>query len=121
MFTLLFGFLTMWAIEILKEKKEMLGIIPAVLGVLIGALFQADYDWEGIVLILVLYFFYLYPVEKTIAGCLALCWEPTACLAFIPINLYNHQKGNGPKYFFYFFYPVHLLLLFFIRFAVFRI
>lgn len=121
MFTLLIGFLTMWAIEILKEKKEMLGIIPAVLGVLIGALFQADYDWKGIVLILVLYFFYLYPVEKTIAGCLALCWEPTACLAFIPINLYNHQKGNGPKYFFYFFYPVHLLLLFFIRFAVFRI
>lgn len=121
MFTLLFGFLTMWAIEILKEKKEMLGIIPAVLGVLIGALFQADYDWKGIVLILVLYFFYLYPVEKTIAGCLALCWEPTACLAFIPINLYNHQKGKGPKYFFYFFYPVHLLLLFFIRFAVFRI
>ena len=121
MFTLLFGFLTMWAIEIKKKKKEMLGIIPAVLGVLIGALFQADYDWKGIVLILVLYFFYLYPVEKTIAGCLALCWEPTACLAFIPINLYNHQKGNGPKYFFYFFYPVHLLLLFFIRFAVFRI
>ena len=105
----------------IKRKKEMLGIIPAVLGVLIGALFQADYDWKGIVLILVLYFFYLYPVEKTIAGCLALCWEPTACLAFIPINLYNHQKGNGPKYFFYFFYPVHLLLLFFIRFAVFRI
>ena len=121
MFTLLFGFLTMWAIEILKEKKEMLGIIPAVLGVLIGALFQADYDWKGIVLILVLYFFYLYPVEKTIAGCLSLYWEPTACLAFIPINLYNHKKGNGPKYFFYFFYPVHLLLLFFIRFAVFRI
>lgn len=119
MFTLLIGFLTMWAMEILKEKKEILGIIPAVLGILTGFLFQADYNWKGIVLILVFYVFYFYPVEKTVAGCLALYWEPTACLAFIPINLYNHQKGNGPKYFFYFFYPVHLLLFFFIRYAVF--
>ncbi len=84
MFTLLIGFLTMWAIEILKEKKEILGIIPAVLGILTGFLFHADYNWKGIVLILVLYVFYFYPVEKTIAGCLALYWEATACLAFIP-------------------------------------
>lgn len=119
MFTLLIGFLTMWAIEILKEKKEILGIIPAVLGILTGFFFHADYNWKGIVLILVLYVFYFYPVEKTIAGCLALYWEATACLAFIPINLYNHKKGNEPKYFFYFFYPVHLLILFLIRYALF--
>lgn len=121
MFTLLIGFLTMWAMEILKEKKEIFCIIPAILGTLAGILFQTDYNWKGIVLILVLYFFYLYPVEKTIAGCLALYWEPVACLTFIPINLYNYKKGNGPKYFFYFFYPVHLLILFFIRFAIFHI
>ncbi len=121
MFTLLFGFLTMWAMEILREKKEILCIIPAVLGILSGFFFQADYNWKGIVIILVLYVFYSYPVEKTIAGCLALYWEPVACLAFIPINLYNHQKGKGAKYFFYFFYPVHLLILFFIRFSIFHI
>lgn len=121
MFTLLLGFLTIWAIEILRDKKEILCIIPAILGILVGIFFQADYNWKGIILILVLYFFYLYPVEKTIAGCLALYWEPMACLAFIPINFYNHQKGNGSKYFFYFFYPAHLLILFLIRFAIFHI
>lgn len=26
--------------------------------------------------------------------------------------LYNHQKGNGYKYFFYFFYPLHIVFLF---------
>lgn len=121
MFTLLLGFLTIWAIEILRDKKEILCIIPVILGILVGIFFQADYNWKGIILILVLYFFYLYPVEKTIAGCLALYWEPMACLAFIPINLYNHQKGKGSKYFFYFFYPAHLLILFLIRFAIFHI
>lgn len=48
----------------LKRKKEILGIIPAVLGILTGFLFHADYNWKGIVLILVLYVFYFYPVEK---------------------------------------------------------
>lgn len=121
MFTLLFGFLTIWAIEFLREKREKLCFIPAALGILTGMFFHVDYNWKGIVLILVLYFFYLYPVEKTIAGCLALYWEPTACLAFIPINLYNHEKGKGLKYFFYLFYPVHLLILFLIRFSIFHI
>lgn len=122
MFTLLFGFLTLWAMEKVKAIHPGLSLILAGLGLLVGYFFHADYNWKGIVLILILHVFYYYSVEKTIAGCLALLWEPMACLAFIPLNLYNHQKGRrSPKYFFYLFYPTHLLVLFLIRYLIFHI
>lgn len=122
LFTLLFGFLTIWAMDILKQKNAILSIFPAIFGILASSFFQTDYDWKGIVIILVFYLFYTYPVEKTVIGCLALSWEPTACFALIPINLYNHQRGKRRlKYFFYFFYPAHLLILYCIRFAILHI
>lgn len=121
MFTLLFGFLTIWGMEIIKEKYPVLSVLPAAAGITLGYYFHADYNWKGIVLILVLYLFYYYPLEKTIAGCLSLLWEAPACFAFIPLNMYNHEKGHGMKYFFYFFYPAHLLILFVIRCLIFHI
>lgn len=37
--------------------------------------------------------------------------EAFASLAFIPIHYYNGKRGLSTKYFFYIFYPAHLLLL----------
>ena len=97
--------------------------VAAGLGVLTGYLARSDYGWKGIILILIFYLFYYQPVEKTIAGCLALLWEAPACFAFLSINLYNHQRGRGHsfKYFFYWFYPVHILVLVGIRYGLFGI
>lgn len=38
-----------------------------------------------------------------------------AAFAFIPITLYNGQKGHGAKYLFYLFYPLHLILIWLIQ------
>lgn len=121
MFTLLLGFLTIWAMEKMREKHPRLFVLPAGAGLFLSYFLHTDYSWKGITLILILYLFYYYPLEKTIAGCISLLWEPMACFAFIPLNMYSHQKGQSMKYFFYLFYPVHLLLLFFIRYWIFGI
>ncbi|MBR5542213.1 MAG: hypothetical protein IKU64_07660 [Bacteroides sp.] len=70
------------------------------------------------------YFLMLYVLRsqmllKSVIGCCMLpgAWLPG--LAFIPINLYNGERGfiQGTvwKYCFYAFYPVHLLVLYWIR------
>ena len=52
------------------------------------------------------------------AGCAVLTImsiaEITSFFALIPIALYNGKRGLKMKYFFYVFYPAHLLLLYLI-------
>ena len=111
-FTLLLGFLTIWAME---HKKNSMYAIPIhllifLLGCVIAYALRTDYDYYGIILIVVLYIFRGNRTLQTIAGCLSLLWEAPACLAFLPINLYNGKRGLSMKYFFYSFYPMHLLI-----------
>lgn len=120
MFTLLIGLLTIWAVDELRKTKPSLCLLPAAIGLLLGWFIKTDYSWKGVLLILIMYLFTYQPMEQTIAGCLALLWEPAACFAFIPINMYNEKKGRRIKYFFYLFYPVHLLILYLIRYIIFR-
>ena len=53
--------------------------------------------------------------QQVVFGCLAFVWwEWAAVFAFVPIFYYNGKRGFGMKYFFYAFYPVHLLILYLI-------
>ena len=118
MITLLIGFLTLMAMDEARKRMPALALVAAGAGLLLGYLLKTDYSYKGVILIIILYLFQSYPLERTIAGCLSLLWEAPACLAFIPINMYNGQRGRKIKYFFYLFYPVHLILLFLIRYAL---
>ena len=50
-------------------------------------------------------------MKQVVAGAVAFSWETTAPLAFIPVWFYNGKRGKSGKWFFYWFYPVHLLIL----------
>ena len=135
-FTLLIGFLVMWVWDIYKKKKDCspdssseanmylrdlpFQLLILGLGMFLAHFLKTDYGYWGVLLIGVLYFFRSNSSLQALGGSLCLLWEAPAILAFIPINMYNHQRGASLKYFFYLFYPAHLLILALIRYFVFR-
>lgn len=73
---------------------------------------KADYGAFGVFFMVLLYYCRHRAGMQTTLGCIAMAWEITAPLAFIPIRMYNGQRGSKRwQWFFYIFYPVHLLLL----------
>lgn len=98
--------------DIVKKKciAIPLQIIIVLLGGVLAYILHTDYDYKGILLIVIFYYFHHNRSFMTMAGILSLLWEAPACLAFLPINMYNGKRGLSLKYFFYLFYPVHLLI-----------
>lgn len=121
-FTLLIGLLTIMAFDAVYEKQEWHVAVRAVLLAVIAVggmglvyLMHTDYDAKGVMVILILYLTRKIGGLQILAGCLAFCWwELPAIVAFIPIAFYNGKRGLNIKYFFYAFYPVHLLILYLI-------
>ena len=119
MLTLLVGLLTMWGCREIEKryshKKVLLGIgytVCVAAGMLWAQLMHTDYSWKGVACIMVLYFFRKDRLIQCIAGAISFSWEATAILSFFPLFKYNGQRGMKMKYFFYLFYPLHLLILY---------
>ncbi len=119
-FTLLLGFLMMWAFRALEERSDSPALRWAGSGIVfLAAAFLSeriycDYGAHGIIAIALLYLFRKNRREQIIAGIVAFLWEVTAPLSFIFIALYNGKRGLRLKYIFYLFYPLHLLVLYLI-------
>lgn len=117
-FTLLIGLLMIWAMEKTAErfKSSILKLTGWGLIFLAAAFISeriyCDYGAHGIIAIALLYLFRKNKVEQIIAGCVAFLWEITAPLGFVFVALYNGRRGIKLKYFFYIFYPAHLLILY---------
>ena len=141
MWTLLLGFLMLCLLEKIRLKdfsREILVLLSlssvAFFGI-VAVLFHTDYSYKGILILAALYLYRFDKKRACLLGALLFFiepiralryllspgsvaspfWEPAAALSFIPICLYNKKRGKGPKYLFYFFYPVHLICLYLVE------
>lgn len=127
-FTLAIGLLAMIVIDFIGRGsfcpanrtgdmliKAVLTVSVALGGMVLAAWLQTDYSWKGVACILVLYFLRRRRGWQLAMGYVAfvvLLGEIAALPAFLLLALYRGKKGFSCKYFFYGFYPVHLLLLY---------
>lgn len=120
--TLLLGVLTMMLYHRIEMEtswhmgvRMVAGYASVLAGMGIAELLRTDYGALGVLCIMVLYIFRKDRTMQLVAGALSFVWwEPVAVLAFLPIRFYNGKRGMHLKYFFYLFYPVHLLFLYMI-------
>lgn len=133
-FTLLLGLLTIMAVDYIKEKLPLEGdasralygrtvsrylLTAAVLFagcVLAEFVLRCDYGATGVLAIFVLYVWRErrlmgFTIAVVVLGLLAGTLEFLALLMLIPMYFYNGTRGKQVKYFFYAFYPAHLLIL----------
>lgn len=117
-FTLTLGLPAIFVLEHL-QKKPWLGRVLACGILLLAELFHTDYGGAGVLLIAGFYIFRDKEKERILCAllmCLLLgsLLEIVALTAFLPIHFYNGKRGWQLKYFFYVFYPAHLLFLYWI-------
>ena len=117
-FTLFLGYLGLCTLE--KFHSDFRRKTLSLLGLLfLSIIFRADYGCAGFGFILMLYLLRNDRLAMAVTGCCFLTTRWIAGLAFIPICMYNGQRGfiqgGFGKYLFYLFYPLHLLALYWLR------
>lgn len=120
-FTLLLGLISLVLYERFNNKNQRaLGFIMVLPCALLATILGSDYGAFGVLLIFILYIFRNSWIVRDVACCgfsvfmsSAMALEWAASFALIPIHLYNGEKGQSrmPRWFFYTFYPLHLLVL----------
>lgn len=121
-FTLAIALGTIWGIETVKKKFQNKGVVNVVMQIVIivaGCILafglDTDYSYYGIVLVLIFYYYRHNRLLACILGYIWFTFEPWSFPAFIALLFYSGKRGIGLKYFFYAFYPAHLLLLYGLR------
>jgi hypothetical protein len=117
-FTLFLGFLGLLVLEKFKDKPTK-QVLLLLLGFILSIVLRVDYLAGGYVFILLLYILRDKRAAQAVIGCSILSNGLIAGLSFLPINMYNGErgfiKGKFMKYAFYAIYPIHILILFIIK------
>ncbi len=113
--TLLIGLLVMTGLKLLSGRPaQQLVVISA--GMLLANAAHTDYSWRGVFLITLLYVLHSSRLLQILcSGAFMLYEGKFVLLGFLPLLLYNGKRGRQIRYFFYAFYPAHLLVLGVIR------
>ena len=119
MFTLALMLITIWTIDILKEKMQNMSkytwypVSFVIVGIMciISMVTGLDYEYHAIMIGYLFYIFYNKRVFAIFLGYLAIFKEVWSLLGFSLILTYNGKRGKQNKLFNYCFYPVHLLIL----------
>ena len=116
MFTLLLGLLVLTGIRQFQARVWLQGLV-CFGGCFAAYILNTDYSYFGVVLILIFYLFRDNTVSRYLWASLLIFseggMEVYAILGLLVCYYYQPQKREPglPKYFFYLFYPVHLLVL----------
>jgi len=136
-FTLVIGLLGVWLISYVEKfhefwmEKQWDTFLGNMLTILVGGFFalglglfaemvlHTDYGMAGVFAILTMYLFRKnkelgFALGILILAILSSSTEIVALLMLIPLIKYDGTRGKNIKYFFYLFYPLHLLCLAFI-------
>lgn len=105
-----------------QTKQQTIGIFYLFIGMIAAGIFLTDYNLFGVLTVFCLYVYRkrLFPITISIIlinGVMAMT-APIQLFAVAAIPffaLYSGEKGRTYKYFFYVFYPGHLLLLFWLK------
>lgn len=127
--TLALGLAAVWLADILLHKishpgwARLSALLTTALAALLAQLIHCDYGWYGVALIFASWLFFTSFSRLACAWLLltaAYSWglgwpfgglQMLALLALPLVYGYNGERGNSPRWFFYIFYPAHLLLL----------
>ncbi len=140
MFTLFIGYLLIWGMDniflfrVNYPKMLVKHISPSHLNVVMGLLviigahgtaylINSAYSYAGVMLIMCFYTFHKYHYGKIISNIvfnfgmyINVPMQWWGAVSVIPLALYNGKPGKRKwKYFFYWFYPLHILLLVVLR------
>jgi hypothetical protein len=113
-FTLFLGLCAIW-IFVNWKREIWRGLVGLVFLAVVAQLCHTDYGAVGVLVIILMYVLREEPWLRFLicAGVLIFFSyiEWPVIFSFLLIALYNGERGYQPKYFFYVFYPAHLLVL----------
>ncbi len=121
--TLFIGLVTIAGLDFFAKNKRwnrigniLMMLVVAAAGMLAAEFLHTDYGMAGVATIVMMYIFKNRKTASYVLGVIVLTLmggivEAAALLMAVLLHFYNGTRGRQAKYFFYAFYPAHLLVL----------